>query len=137
MIIYTILQRTDNGTQQVKESFMNWDKAVITCGMYNRDKAKDEYYYIKENELDESDDLTTERDGSKVFIVDDNDNSIEVTFTVDQDGDFDDLEIQGSDLSMLDLSKELQGMIFNSVLDAIENMIEESANNQPDSIYDI
>ena len=116
---------------------MNWDKAVITCAMYNRDAVQDEYYHIKANELDESDDVTTSRECEKVFVVDDNDNAIEVSFEVDEDGDPYNIEIANSLISTLELSTDLKRTIENSVNDAIEYMIEESANNQPDSIYDI
>lgn len=122
---------------RVKESFASWDKAVMICGMYNRDAKTDSYYYVQKVDHDESDYLTTDRELDKVFIVDDNDNQLEVSFNVDEDGNAEDIAIEGTSIHSLDLSDQLIRMVENSVEDAIEYIMTlDETDSMPDSIYD-
>lgn len=129
MDIYNIIERDETSglMVNVKEAFTDWNKAVITLAMYNRDSVANQYYYIKKTELDESEYYTTERELNQVFVRDEHDNSIEVKFDVDSDGDAYDVNIEGTDIESLDLSSDLKRMISLSIEDAIEYIIESAS----------
>lgn len=129
MDIYNIIERDETSglMVNVKEAFTDWNKAVITLAMYNRDSVANQYYYIKKTELDESEYYTTDRELNQVFVKDEHDNSIEVKFDVDSDGDAYDVNIEGTDIESLDLSSDLKRMISLSIEDAIEYIIESAS----------
>ena len=140
--IYNIIEQDKSGTgtvTAVKEAFTNYDKAVLTLAMYNRDSpSKDVYYHIQTIELDESEYLISDVEDDKVFVEDENGNAIDVNYQIDHHGGAGIISVAGHDIDNLPISDHLKRMITNDVENAIEWVMSEDRNPEPaDSKYDL
>jgi hypothetical protein len=114
MKAHIIIEQLASGASLIKEAFLDYEKAVITCGIYNSNNL-DEYksFSIVSTEICESTELHIQQEKGIVFITDENNNRLDVEYFFDEDGEVNEVTIEGTNIEFLNFSDSFALQIYN------------------------